>query len=145
MPHVELRDLGVLLAVAVMLGVVLLYYERALSNLDDRAAQNSALSFSDREVAGGNSIVIDQEAVYEARALIPRDASYRVATGERLQNATSLTAEFVEGWYRYFLLPRRPAPGARWVICYGCDTSSLGGSYAPRWSDDNGISIGRLG
>jgi hypothetical protein len=145
MRRVEPRDIGMLLAVAVMLGVGLVYYERALSHLDDRAAQNSALSFSDREVAGGNSIVIDQEAVYQARALIPRDASYRVVTGDRLQNATSLTAEFVESWYRYFLLPRRPAPGARWIICYGCDTSKLGAAYAVRWSDDNGISIGSLG
>jgi hypothetical protein len=30
------------------------------------------------------------------------------------------------------------------VICYGCDVSTLGGSYVVRWRDDEGISIGEL-
>jgi hypothetical protein len=51
---------------------------------------------------------------------------------------------YVESWYRYFLLPRRPAADARWIICYGCDTTELG-KYVVRWHDRNGISIGRRG
>ena len=145
MPRVDLRDISVQLAVVLTLGVGLVYFEKAVSHLGDRAAQNSALSFADREIAGGNSIVINQEAAYEALALIPRSGTYRVITGDSLQNATSLTGAFVDGWFRYFLFPRRPSPGARWIICYGCDVSKLGSSYGIRWRDENGISIGKLG
>ena len=135
---------GVVLCVGLSIAFGAIYFPRALSDFDGTASNNSALSFSDREVAGGNGIVTDQEAVYEARAIIPRNAKYRVVTGSGLKNSTSLTLEFVDSWYRYFLMPRRPAVGARWIICYGCDVSKLGGPYAILWRDDDGISIGRL-
>ena len=95
-------------------------------------------------VTGGNGIVSDQEAVYQAKAIIPKSARYRVVTGSGLRNPTSLTLAFVDSWYRYFLMPRRPDVGARWIICYGCDASKLGRPYAILWQDDDGISIGRL-
>ncbi len=132
--------IGVVLCVALSLGFGLVYYPRALSTLGDRATANSELSFAYREIAGGNSVVVDQEAAYEARALIPRDTTYRVVTGSRLRGATDLTGSFVSGWFAYFLLPRRPAPDARWVVCYGCDPRGLD----VRWRDDAGISIGRV-
>ena len=97
---------------------------------------------TDRHIAGGNSIVVDQEAADEADVLIPRTETFRVRVGPGLRNATSLTSTYVESWYRYFLLPRRPSLDARWIICYGCDTSELG-SYQVLWRDNNGISIGR--
>jgi len=130
--------------VAITATSALVYLPRALSRLGDSASRNSALSFADREIGGGNSIVVDQNAAYEARALIPRSGTYRVVTGGRLRNATSLTGSFVEGWYRSFLIPRRPSPTARWIVCYGCDVSQLGAPYVARWQDDNGISIGQL-
>src|SRR5262249_8487311 len=98
---------------------------------------NSALGYSDRRVAGGNSVVLDQEAALEAEALIPRHASYRPDISSAADPAAQT---FAESWYRYFLMPRRPAPSARWVICYRCDTSELG-ALAVRWRDDKGISI----
>jgi hypothetical protein len=131
-------------AVVVAAGFGIGYYVQALSHLGDTASANSRLSYADREIGGGNSIVVDQEAVYEARGLIPPSAHYRVVTGGRLRNATSLTGSFVDGWYRSFLIPRRPSPTARWVICYGCDIAALGGTYTVRWQDDNGISIGEV-
>jgi hypothetical protein len=129
---------GVALAAAVVVGAV--YYVKAIDQLGDRAHANSELSYSDREVAGGNSIVVDQEAANEAQVLIPRSATFRVRVAPDLPNATSLTSTFAESWYRYFLMPRRPADDAHWVICYGCDTSELG-AYVVRWHDDQGISI----
>ncbi|TMK57571.1 MAG: hypothetical protein E6G60_16745 [Actinobacteria bacterium] len=117
---------------------------RALSRLDDTASRNSALSYADREIGGGNSIVVDQDAAYEARALIPVSGTYRVVTGGRLRNASALTGSFVDGWFHSFLIPRRPSATARWIVCYGCDVSSLGAPYVVRWQDDNGISIGEL-
>ena len=135
------RELSVLLATAVAVTVGAIYYGKALARLDDRADSNSALSFSDREIAGGNSIVIDQEAAYEARALIPSSGTYRVLTGDRLRNATPLTRSFVQGWFTYFLMPRRPAADAHWVVCYGCDLSALVPPGRVRWRDANAISI----
>lgn len=144
MPRLDRRKAGVLLAVVLATGFGLVYYAKALARLDDVADTNSALSFSDREIAGGNSMIVNQQAAYEAVALIPPTAPYRVRTGPRLRNATPLTLQYVESWYRYFLMPRRPTLDARWIICYGCDASDLGPSYRVRWRDDNGISIGRL-
>jgi hypothetical protein len=135
---------AVVLCVVLSVVFVAIYFSRALSAFGDTASKNSSLSFSDREVAGGNGLVADQEAVYEARATIPEGASYRLVTGSNLRNATSLTLPFAESWYRYFLMPRRPDPAARWIICYGCDVSKLGGPYEVLWQDDDGISIGRL-
>ncbi len=138
-------QLGVLFALLLTTGLAIVYLWKAVSFLQQVADANSALSYSDREVAGGNGIVVDQRAVYNARSLIPVDATYRVLTGAQVRDATSLTAVFVDGWFRYFLMPRRTSSKARWIICYGCDTSKLGGRYEVRWRDVNGISIGRLG
>jgi hypothetical protein len=137
---------GCVVAVVAASSVVGLgYFAKGLSDLDDGAAANSELSFSDREFGGGNGVVLDQQAAYAAEALIPAHATYRLLTGSGLKEPTSLTLAFVDSWFRYFLMPRRPADDARWLICYGCDTSQFGGKYTPRWQDDRGISIGRLG
>jgi hypothetical protein len=129
-----------------VLCLAVLVYElpHAVDTLGDDAGRNSALSFADREIAGGNSILVDQLAAYEARALIPADETFRVVTGPHLERTTSLTLQAVSGWLTYFLMPRRQAGGARWVVCYGCETSELGGAYHPLWSDDVGISIGTV-
>lgn len=125
-----------------VLGVV--YFAKGMSQLGDTASANSELSYADRDIAGGNGVVVDQSAAYEARAIIPRGGRYRLVTGTGVRDATSLTLPFVGWWFQYFLMPRRPDPRGRWVICYGCDTSKLGGTYSARWSDDNGISIGSV-
>lgn len=140
----NLARIGAWLAVVVCAGFAVVYFAKALSQLSKTAEDNSAVSFSDREIAGGNSILVDQHAAYEARGLIPENETYRVVTGSGVKDPTSLTLAFVESWFRYFLMPRRPASDANWVICYGCDFSQLGGSYAVLWRDANGISIGRL-
>ena len=141
-PVVHLAAVAVTSVTAV---IALVYWVKAVSSLGDGASANSRLSYADREIAGGNSVIVDQAAAYRARALIPRDGRYRVITGSALHNATPLTSSFVVDWFRYFLMPRRPSAGARWVICYGCDQTSLGAHYLVRWRDDNGISIGSVG
>ena len=42
---------------------------------------NAAMSYADREFAGGNAVVADQGGLYWARGLIPEDASYSVSVG----------------------------------------------------------------
>lgn len=134
------KVVAALLMVAV--GVIgLVYWVKGVLDLDDRATQNSSLSYADREIAGGNSVILDQDAAYRARALIPPGARYRVVTGSRLKNAGELTRRFVVDWFRYFLMPIRPGADARWIVCYGCDPPS---GYTARWTGEQGVSIGHV-
>ncbi len=137
--------LGAAALVAVTIAFALGYFPRAIDRLGDEASRNAALSYPDREVGGGNSILPDQLAAYEARALIPLHETYRVVTGTRLTKSTPLTLDFVDDWLTYFLMPRRPSRSASWVVCVGCDPAALGTRYGVVWKDDVGISIGRLG
>ena len=124
--------------VAVLLGAV--YFVKAVDALSDTASTNAAANFDDREFGGGNSLVADKSALYEARALIPDDQSYRVLTGSPVAGETELTQEFIDQFARYFLMPRRPDGDARWIICYGCDRSKLGPASVV-WDNGGGISI----
>ena len=135
--------IGVAFCLGAAIAVAAVYYVKAIDQLDDIASSNSALAYDDREIAGGNSIIVDQTAAYEARGLIPVAASYRFVFGDGLRTKTSLTETFAESWFRYFLMPRRLRADARWVICYGCDTTDLSGDYHVRWKDEEGISIGQ--
>jgi len=136
--------LGVVLCTAVALGYGLVYFVKAVDRLGDTARTNAAQNFDDREFAGGNALVVGNRPLYEARALIPEDETYRVVTGPAVQGATELTASFIDHYARYFLMPRRPAPDARWVICYGCDPASLGDGFEILLEDEAGILVGRL-
>jgi hypothetical protein len=126
-------------AVAVALGAV--YFVRAVDQLGETASTNAALNFDDREFAGGNSLVADKRALYQARALIPEDGSYRVLTGSPVSGESELTQPYVDQYVRYFLMPRRPAQDAPWIICYGCDTSAIGQPTSVVWTNGGGISI----
>jgi hypothetical protein len=61
---------AVAISVAIALVVGAVYYLKALPDLGDKASRNSSLAFDDREIAGGNSVIVDQAAAYEARGLI---------------------------------------------------------------------------
>lgn len=137
----RLARLGVVVCVCVtsVLGVV--YFVRAFDQLGDAASTNAALNFDDREFAGGNSLVVDKRALYEARSLIPKDASYRVVAGPGVEGATDLTEPYIDQFARYFLMPRRPKPDAPWILCYGCDRAALEQPAQVAWDDGAGISI----
>ena len=136
--------LGVVLCTAIALGVGLVYFVKAVDRLWDTARTNAAQNFDDREFAGGNAVVVANRPLYEARALIPEDETYRVIAGPGVDGATELTAPFIDQYARYFLMPRRPSPDARWIICYGCDRSELGDGFEVFLEDETGIFIGRL-
>jgi len=131
-----------LVGVATLAAVVSL--PREIRDLGRDASRNSALSFSDREIAGGNGVVADQAAVYEARARIPEGESFHVAVGSEFKGGTDLTVPFVESYYQYFLMPRRPADDAPWIICYGCDLTEYGESAQVVWENGEGIAIARI-
>ncbi len=111
----------------------------ALREFDAVADGNSALDYADREVAWGNGLTLNQEAVYAARSLIPPEADYEVLVGPIARFDDAFTPTFVARYYHYFLMPRRPRAGAGWAVCYRCDRP-------PRaevlWEDDaNGIAV----
>jgi len=136
---------GVVFLVAVALLAVVVRYPSVLDDIDDTAAQNAALSYSDREIAGGNGLVADQTAAYAARALIPKGDTYHVAVNPDFSAGSDLTVRYVDSWYRYFLMPRRPAETAPWVVCYGCDLGAYGPDAKVVWQGSDGISIVRVG
>jgi hypothetical protein len=126
-------------AVATVLGLVT--FVRTVDRLGDTADTNASLNFDDREFAGGNSLVVDKRALYEARALIPEDGSYRVVAGPGVEGATELTEPYIDQFARSFLMPRRPAADAAWIICYGCDRAALDRPTTVVWENGAGIAI----
>lgn len=135
--------LGVVLCVLAAVGFGLVYYVRAIDRLGEQARSNAALNYDDRDVGGGNSLIVDKVVLYEARAYIPEDGTYRVVTGPDVENATELTEPYVDQFVRSFLMPRRPAADARWIICFGCNRAELGRADIV-WDDHRGIAIARL-
>ncbi len=135
---------GVVFLVCVATLAVAVRYPAVLRELDRDASSNSSLSYADREVAGGNGLVADQAALYEARARIPKNETYHVAVGSGYEGGSELTVPYVESYYQYFLMPRRPADDAPWLICYGCDLGQYGSHAEVVWKSAEGISIARI-
>lgn len=131
----------VLFLVATAAIAVVLTYPGLVRDAGDQAATNSAQSYIDRAVAGGNGLVANQEAVYAARALIPTDAAYHVAVAPDYEGGDELTQGHVGSYFRYFLVPRRPAEAASWIVCYGCDLAEYGPRAEVLWRGDDDISI----
>jgi hypothetical protein len=130
----------VCICIAAVFGVV--YLVRAVDRLDDTARTNAAENFDDREFGGGNSLAADKPALYEARALIPESGRYRVIAGPHdVEGSTELTLPYIDQFARSFLMPRRPAADADWILCYGCDHAELDPSLQTVWDGGNGISI----
>jgi hypothetical protein len=134
------RRLGVVACVTVLVAALVQHYPHAFDEAVDEARGNAALSFEDREFAGGNSVVADQGGLYQARTVIPPDGTYTVSVGEPVEGWTELTAPFVAWFARYFLLPRRPAADAPWVLCYACDPAAHPG-FETVWAGSDGISL----
>ena len=135
---------GVVFLIAVTLVAAAIRYSQAVRHLGEAAARNSALSYSDREIAGGNSVLPDQAAAYVARGLISKDETYHVAFGADYAGGTPLTRPFAESYYLYFLMPRRPSDDARWLICYGCDLAEYGDRAKVVWRGPDEVSIVRV-
>ncbi|HET9437347.1 MAG TPA: hypothetical protein VFO64_04025 [Gaiellaceae bacterium] len=136
---------GVIFVVAVTTLAGLVRYPSVLRELGAEASNNSSLSYSDREVAGGNGVVAEQAAVYAARALIPAGEAFNVVVSERFDGGSELTVPYVASYFRYFLVPRRLSEGAPWLVCYACDLSEYGDRAEIVWSSDDDISIVRIG
>lgn len=134
------RRLVVAFCVAVVLVALCVRYPDAFHDANQTARANAALDLVDRNVGAGNSVFPDQALLVEARGLIPLDESFAVAVGDPQPGWTELTAGSAEPFLRYFLLPRRLDPEARWIVCVGCDRSAYDGVDTV-WEGDNGLAI----
>jgi hypothetical protein len=135
---------GVVFLVLATLGAAVVRYPETVNDLGDEASRNSSLSYADREVAGGNGIVVDQAAVYAARSLIPPDEAFSVVVNPDFAAGSAETVPFVASYYRYFLVPRRMVEGAPWVICYACELGEYGDRAEVVWTGSDDISIVRV-
>jgi len=132
------------LCLAIAMSSVVIQLPWAIRHLDRSAEHSASLNFDDREKAAGNSIFPDTAVLDQAAGWIPRDATYRVATGPLpVKDATGLTLPYAQVFAAYYLLPRRPSPTSPWVICIGCDRSRLGKTEVV-WTDDQGSSLLRV-
>jgi hypothetical protein len=140
----RLVRVGILFLVGVTLAALVWELPGALREHAREARANSALSFADREIAGGNAVVADQQAVYQARARIPESGTFLVDVAADYSEGGELTVKYVADYYRYILMPRRPAPDAEWVICYGCDLGRYGEGVEVVWRSEDRVSIARV-
>ena len=106
------------------------------------ATASSDLTFPIRDTAGGNGVIGDRAALYEARATIPEHASYRMIVGPNVHGLT-MEPDYVPLYYLTFLLPRHQSERAQWIVCFGCDLRSDAPGAQELWRDDYGISIAR--
>ena len=133
--------MGVAACVALATVFGLAYFVKTVDRLDSTADTNASMNFDDREFGGGNSLVVDKRALYEARSLIPEDGRYRVVAGPGVDGATDLTEPYIDQYARYFLIPRRPDRSAEWILCYGCDRAGLDRPTDVVWDNGTGITI----
>lgn len=132
---------GVVFLVAATVVAVALRYPVVLRDAGRDASRNSDLSYSDREIAGGNGLVGDQNVAYAARGLIPEDASFRVSVDPAYPGESPLSVPYVHVYFRYFLFPRRLTEDGPWIICYACDPASYGARATTVWEGEDDISI----
>ncbi|MHB8643320.1 MAG: hypothetical protein ACYDA3_10595 [Gaiellaceae bacterium] len=94
----------------------------ALRSSQAQVSTNAGLTSLDRELAAAHAYSVHETLATDAAQLIPRNATFYVATGG--QPGTDAYAPF----YAYWLLPRRHTDypqNAEWIVDYGADPSQL--------------------
>ena len=130
----------IVLWLALVLVAVAVRYPHTFRAANQTSRANAALDLLDRKVGGGNSVIPDQQVLFEALGRIPANETFAVAVGEPEEGWTDLTATYTETFLRYFLLPRRVDPNAQWILCFACDRNAFADARAV-WNGENGIAI----
>lgn len=135
----------VLVAVCIVVagGWGLLRMDEVMGLFDWRADRNAKQTYLDREYSDGGAVP-NRAVVEAARRTIPAEEPYRVVLGPRLESEGRFTQLVVADFLKYFLLPRRQAAGAEWVLCLGCDPDTLGGSFEVLADGGDGVLFGRI-
>ena len=142
--RVGLARLGAIMCVGLTLVVSLRFLVHdALPGQQSWSTRNSGQTYSERtfpqdELIGSGKVAED------ARLWMPLTASYRLAIGEKEKYSPWSWAapNFLLG----FLAPRKrnDSPSAEWILCLGCDVSSLGTNFEVLSNGGNGVIFGRL-
>jgi hypothetical protein len=106
----------------------------------------------DRQTATGDILGLDREYQLRALALIPRTATFAVlpppspAVAAQAYGINSITFNALPGFFLYWLLPAREvAPEkARYILCYGCDTTPWTHRTTWLFTNTHGDLIGRV-
>jgi hypothetical protein len=132
----------VLFCVGVLLVALVWLYPHAFADANSAARANAELDWIDRQLGGGNSVLPAQAIAVEARGRIPDDGTFTLAVGPPQPGWRSLsTADTLENFMRYYLLPRRTSDGAPWILCFACDRSAYPGAQVVWEDDDNALAI----
>ena len=138
--------LGVVLCTAVALGFGLVYFVKAVDRLGDDARgrtppRTSTIASSRVEMRSWWPIV----PLYEARALIPEDETYRVIAGPGVDGATELTRALhrpLRAATSSCHAARRPTRGGSSATAATARSSETG--FEILLEDEAGILVGRL-
>jgi hypothetical protein len=104
-----------------------------------------------RSLTSGDILGISRDLQAEALTKIPPGSAYALLLPDE-QSASAgygigpVAYETVRPWLDYLLLPSRqvPAEQARYVICWGCDTSGWDHRTTWLYGNDEGVAIGRV-
>ena len=153
-PFARLRFFAGLVCVGCAAVVFVLDVPHAVRNLNGQRRFYSYIGNSSqyRELTTGDIEGLPLELQVEALRVIPPRANYAVLMPATLADAapygiSAITMESGPAFLLYLLLPRwqveDPAQ-ARYVICFGCDTTPWDHHTTWLWRDDKGDSIGRV-
>lgn len=126
---------------------------RAIHDLNgQRRAVSYLTGAQDRLLTTGDIEGLPRQLQVAALGVIPSRANYAVLMPATLADAApyginAITMGTGPAFLRYLLLPRWQVadPGqARYIICFGCDTTAWDHRTTWLWRDDRGDSIGRV-
>jgi hypothetical protein len=140
----NLARVGVIACVVLTLAVTLRWlFHDALPGQDHWASLNSSETYAQRTFPS-DEFIGSGHVAEAARLWMPRSATYRVLVGSKYKGSPWDWAapNFLAG----FLFPRkRDDAHGQWVLCLGCDVSSLGSGFHSLSDGGNGVVFGRIG
>ncbi|HEY3921755.1 MAG TPA: hypothetical protein VGL76_06535 [Gaiellaceae bacterium] len=142
-----------LVCVAFAAVLFVLRVPHALNNLNAQRKADAYITGTEyRALATGDIQGVPLQLQAAALRVIPARANYAVVMPASLALAApyginAITMEAGPAFLRYLLLPRWQVAGsaqARFVICFGCDTTPWDQRTTWLWRDGKGDSIGRV-
>jgi hypothetical protein len=133
--------------------LLILKVPRTIGNLDSSVRGNAYITDPiGRSLTEGDMLGISRDLQLQAIAKIPRGSAYAVLLPSDQQLASSgygiepVTYETLAPWLNYLLLPSRQVSpkDARYVICWGCDTTPWDHRTTWLFDNDQGVAIGRV-
>lgn len=142
----RLARYGVAYVVLAALAFVALRFQPELRARANEARANQARPQLEREIAGGLSVDISRDFLWNARAYVGLDETYSLVYGNHTKISTPVTLYALPAYTQYLLSPRRQEVVARradWLLCYGCDLDEWRTGLHVVWDNGDGLILGR--